>query len=91
MRPAYWLRIQSSLNRLGTRTVTTEPPAASSVTSAAGNGRIQVLNCCSGNSAASFSQPRCHRSAAMLWKSSSRSGRILPLVIAGASGYPQMN
>jgi hypothetical protein len=65
MRPAYWARIQSSLNRLGTRSASRSAPGSEGWTSGAGSGRIQVLNCCSGNSLASRSQPRCHRSRLM--------------------------
>ena len=64
IRPAYWLRIQSSLKRFGTRTVTTAPSPLSA-TSASGRGRIQVLNCWSGSSDAKRSQPRCQRSDRM--------------------------
>ena len=77
MRLAYCVRIQSSLNRLGTFRVTTAPDAPWSLKSAAGSGLIQVLNCCSGNSAAKRSQPRSQRSALMLWKSLPSRVRIL--------------
>ena len=77
MRPAYCVRIQSSLKRLGTLRVTTAPDGPWSLKSAAGSGLIQVLNCCSGNSAAKRSQPRSHRSALMLWKSLPSRVRIL--------------
>ena len=49
MRDAYWARIQSSLKRLPTTTLTLEK---SSDTRAC-RGLIQVLNCCSGSSWAS--------------------------------------
>ena len=64
MRPAYWVRIQSSLKRLGTRTDTTSasPVGGPGSDIGGGSGRIQVLNCCSGSSAARRSQPRCQRS-----------------------------
>ena len=67
MRPAYCERIQSSLKRLGTRNDTTAPESLS-LMSAGGNGRIQVLNCCSGSSAARRSQPRCQRSTLIVDK-----------------------
>src|SRR5438105_3100467 len=57
MRPEYWARIQSSLKRLATKIVTLEK---SSETWAA-RGLIQVLNCCSGSSWASWSIQACHR------------------------------
>ena len=65
MRLAYCARIQSSLKRLGTRTTSavcgllSAPPAGAVLTA---SGRIQVLNCCSGNSAARRSHARCHKS-----------------------------
>src|SRR5262245_48467754 len=68
MRPAYCDRIQSSLKRLGTRSDTTGPELSPSLTSAGGNGLIQVLNCCSGSSAARRSQPRCQRSTLIVEK-----------------------
>ena len=44
IRDAYCARIQSILNRLATARVMREPSGAT----VAANGRIQVLNCCSG-------------------------------------------
>ncbi|MNV08981.1 hypothetical protein D3C71_994610 [compost metagenome] len=57
MRPAYCARIQSSLNRLPTSTVTLEKSSATWAI----RGLIQVLNCCSGRSCASCSTQACHR------------------------------
>jgi len=59
-RALYWVRIQSSMKRLATRTLTTVWPSCRLI-SAGGRGRIQVLNCCSGSSVARRSQLRCHR------------------------------
>src|SRR3569832_842685 len=57
IRPEYWARTQSSLNRLATKTVTFEKSPAT----CAESGVIQVLNCCSGSSCASWSIQACHR------------------------------
>jgi len=55
--PAYCARIQSSLKRLATKTVMRD---RSSVTWAV-RGLIQVLNCCSDKSCASWSTQACQR------------------------------
>src|SRR5262245_51165228 len=57
MRPANWARIQSSLKRLATNSVTLEKSSATWAVS----GLIQVLNCCWGSSWASCSMQACHR------------------------------
>src|SRR5437660_1761444 len=57
MRPEYCARTQSSLNRLATNSVTLEKSSETCATS----GLIQVLNCCSGSSCASWSAHACHR------------------------------
>src|SRR5574337_1986608 len=57
MRPRYWARIQSSLNRFATWIVTLDRSSAT----CAFNGLIQVLNCCSGSSCASCSTQLSHR------------------------------
>ena len=75
IRPAYWFRIQSSLKRFGTRTVTIAS-SPRSATSASGSGRIQVLNCWSGSSDAKRSQPRCQRSARMCGEVTRQSQRL---------------
>ncbi len=64
--PAYCARIQSSLKRLGTRTLTTAGSPAACCSTAGGSGRIQVLNWCSGSCSASRSQARCHRSGVIV-------------------------
>ncbi|MCY1366993.1 hypothetical protein D9M69_539070 [compost metagenome] len=59
--PAYWARIQSSLKRLATNTVMRERSSAT----CAVRGLIQVLNCCSDSSCASWSTQACHRLSPM--------------------------
>ena len=56
-----WIRAQSSLKRLATNTVTRD---RSSVTFAV-SGLIQVLNCCSDSSWASWSTQACQRLSPM--------------------------
>ena len=57
MRLEYWARTQSSLKRLATKIVTLEKSSETWAT----RGLIQVLNCCSGSSWASWSTQACHR------------------------------
>src|SRR6266542_4917085 len=57
MRLEYWARTQSSLKRLATKIVTLEKSSETWAT----RGLIQVLNCCSGSSCASWSMQACHR------------------------------
>jgi hypothetical protein len=69
MRLRYCARIQSNLKRLPTDTVPTHPPAPSSRKATGGSGAIQVLNCCSGSSAARRSQTCCQRDSLIVDKS----------------------
>ncbi len=89
IRPAYWVRIQSSLKRLGTRIVTVAPASPRSATSASGRGRIQVLNCWSGSSAARRSQPRCQRSARICGEVPGESRALYPAGGRPPGTYPQ--
>ena len=59
--PAYWARIQSSLKRLATNTVMRDRSSATCAVS----GLIQVLNCCSDSSCASWSTQACQRLSPM--------------------------
>ena len=70
MRPAYWVRIQSSLKRFGANTVTL---VKSSLTLAV-KGLIQVLYCCSGKSWLSCSTQASHSPWPALWRESSVMG-----------------
>jgi hypothetical protein len=76
------------LEAVGHAQADTAPASPSSMTSAGGRGRIQVVYCCSGSSVASRSQPRCQRSM-LMWTillerphSTHTSGRL-------GRGYPQ--
>ena len=73
--PAYWARIQSSLKRLATNSVTREKSSATW----AASGLIQVLNCCSGSSCASWSTQACHRLSPAPQAGMGRQAAVLPL------------
>src|SRR3569832_747723 len=80
IRPEYWARTQSSLNRLATKTVTFEKSPAT----CAESGVIQVLNCCSGSSCASWSIHACHRLSPAPLLTPARRLLVCPSLILGS-------